>query len=714
MRDNGFVSGREIPFPENAVIISSTDLGGKIIFYNQTFLDISGYSGEELMGTPHNILRHPDMPQAAFADLWRTVKAGQPWEGIVKNRTKSGDHYWVKANVTPTYEDGKHTGYLSIRSKPTQQEVAGADALYAKIRAGEAKHIRLFGGEVIDMRLLRRLRRNLGSLIWRFNISFAILLFFILLLGGAGLWFLNYGEKSANALYQDGVVATTELARVTSLARENESFSTLLAVRLASGGDTSALVDKIKTNEEKIDTAFSSLIPSDEEEKPLLEDLRQAYQKLDQQGVSPVLSAVAAHDVSGAQEIVSHTLSPLVGAFKRAKIEIDSYEMRVAGQRYETQKTITHGGWIGVPLIFFLALVSALVSGKVLLVSVQRPIQRAADAFETISRRDYFSPLPKEPILEMRPLLRLVCAARAKIGYLAYAEREKDLEVRTERAREMNALAGSFEQMVGRVVAGIGTSAGKLTEAAQTLSRNVDSTIQQSGQVGTYTQEASHNVQAVNSAAHELSASISEIAQQVSKAAQIARDAVDQARGADRVMVHLNDAGAKIGEIVNLISSIASQTNLLALNATIEAARAGEAGKGFAVVASEVKGLANQTARATQDIGQQIADMQTETQTAVEALSSISQTILKIDELSAAISAAVEEQSAATSAITHSVTLASESTEAVASSIDGVSRDAMESGQLSSMVAAASEQLKTDAKALAEEVDKFLASVRNG
>ncbi|MGE5502099.1 MAG: PAS domain-containing protein, partial [Ignavibacteriales bacterium] len=129
MRVNEPITNREVELPENELLVSRTDTGGRITFVNAAFIKISGYTEQELLGAPHNLIRHPHMPKEAFADLWATVKTGRPWEGFVKNRAKNGDHYWVRANVTPVIENGQVTGYISIRFKPTRAQIDAAEAL---------------------------------------------------------------------------------------------------------------------------------------------------------------------------------------------------------------------------------------------------------------------------------------------------------------------------------------------------------------------------------------------------------------------------------------------------------------------------------------------------------------------------------------------------------------------------------------------------------
>lgn len=149
MRDNGPITTKEVPLPEAALLVSQTDTSGRITFANDAFVQVSGFTREELIGAPHNLVRHPHMPQAAFHDLWRTVRAGKPWEGLVKNRAKDGAFYWVRANVTPVMEGGVLQGFISIRTRPDKAEVAAAEAAYAAIREGRGRGLRVMGGAIV-------------------------------------------------------------------------------------------------------------------------------------------------------------------------------------------------------------------------------------------------------------------------------------------------------------------------------------------------------------------------------------------------------------------------------------------------------------------------------------------------------------------------------------------------------------------------------------
>jgi methyl-accepting chemotaxis protein len=216
----------------------------------------------------------------------------------------------------------------------------------------------------------------------------------------------------------------------------------------------------------------------------------------------------------------------------------------------------------------------------------------------------------------------------------------------------------------------------------------------------------------VASATEELTASISEINRQVAQSAKISGKAVDDAKRTDAIVHTLAEGAEKIGAVVGLITNIASQTNLLALNATIEAARAGDAGKGFAVVASEVKNLANQTGKATEEIGAQITQIQTATKEAVEAIRGISATIEEVSAIATAIASAVEEQGAATSEIARNVQQTSQAAQEVTVGVSGVSQAASETGAAAGMVLTAAADLSKQAEQLSSEVNAFVAGVR--
>ncbi len=293
-------------------------------------------------------------------------------------------------------------------------------------------------------------------------------------------------------------------------------------------------------------------------------------------------------------------------------------------------------------------------------------------------------------------------------------EEKADLAVRNQdqQRHKMARLEEEFQAQLGGIVTDVAAAADALQGTAHTMSGVADRSNQQASVVATAAQEASHGVQSVAAATEELTSSIAEISRQVQHSSQVVARAVQDARHTDKVVRQLAESAGKIGEVVNLISSIASQTNLLALNATIEAARAGDAGNGFAVVASEVKNLATQTGRATEDIGAQISQIQTVTQQAVTAIQGIVDVISEADGIATTIAAAVEEQGAATKEISRSVQEAADGTREVSANIAGVSRAAEDAGAASAQVLGAATDLSKNSVRLGDAVRVFLTGIR--
>lgn len=276
----------------------------------------------------------------------------------------------------------------------------------------------------------------------------------------------------------------------------------------------------------------------------------------------------------------------------------------------------------------------------------------------------------------------------------------------------MNRMADEFEQAVGSIVQSVSSSAEQLKSAAGTLTHAANEASAQSSAVAAASEQSSGNIHTVASATEEMSSSVREIAGQVENSATMAARAVESA---DRSAGQVQDLATKvqqIGKIVELISGVAAQTNLLALNATIEAARAGDAGRGFAVVASEVKGLADQTAKATTEIANQIAVIQDATQSSASSIEGIAKSIREMSQVSTEIAAAVEEQTAATAEISRNVQQASQGAIEVASNISGVSQAVTETGAAANQVLSSAENLSGQASQLRQELGRFLAGVR--
>ncbi|GLR98103.1 MULTISPECIES: methyl-accepting chemotaxis protein [Bradyrhizobium] len=349
--------------------------------------------------------------------------------------------------------------------------------------------------------------------------------------------------------------------------------------------------------------------------------------------------------------------------------------------------------------------------------TIARPIRALTVAMDKLAGGDFSVVLPG---LGRKDEVGGVAAAVEKFKVVSEQKAREEAEAKirqdqiaaAQRKAEMHKLADSFEAAIGEIVDTVSSASTELEASASTLTSTAARGQELTTMVAAASEEASTNVQSVASATEELSSSITEISRQVQESARVASDAVNQARTTTDRVGELSAAAARIGDVVELINTIAGQTNLLALNATIEAARAGEAGRGFAVVASEVKALAEQTAKATGEIGQQIASIQTATEHSVGAIKDISHTIERLSEISSTIAAAVEEQGAATQEISRNVQQAAAGTHQVSSNIINVQHGASETGSASSQVLAAAQSLSGDSNRLKLEVGKFLGTVR--
>ena len=397
-------------------------------------------------------------------------------------------------------------------------------------------------------------------------------------------------------------------------------------------------------------------------------------------------------------------------------VQIEDTERALLETRNAEQRAAFSTGYATAIVGTLASILVAIAAGMLLRGAIASPIVAMTAAMSRLAGGDRSVEVPGvgrgDEVGAMAEAVDVFKRNAIEADRLAAAQRAEEL-AKARRSARLEELTLAFESNVTAVIQSLSGAAAQMQQSAGALTSSADETNRQSTTVASAAEQASANVQTVAAAAEELSSSIAEIGRQVSQSTRVADQAVSGAGRANTVVSSLADGAQKIGEVVDLINNIAAQTNLLALNATIEAARAGEAGKGFAVVASEVKSLANQTAKATEDITGQIATIQGATREAVAAIDEIGRIITEISQISATIASAVEQQSAATQEISRNVQEAAQGTQQVTSNIVGVTRAAGDTGRAAGEVRSVADHLSSESARLRQEVGSFLNGVKS-
>jgi len=717
MRTNLPVTNVDYPLDDNAMIVSKTDSKGKLAYFNKQFVDASGFTEAELMGQPRNIVRHPDMPPEAFEDFWTTIKAGMPWAGAVKNRRKNGDFYWVRASATPIWENGQITGYMSIRTKLPAEQRAEAEQVYALIRAKKAQKYTVTAGLIrrrsLADSLLRRFKMTVGRKIYALiGLSF---------IGVVGIALLDSRELTSGLDQQKqielrhltelalGVVkeeyAAVQTSGVAVADAQKRALARVAALRY--GND-----DYFWVNDMQPRMVMHPMKPEmngndistfkDPNGKPLFVDMVNVVKK-DGAGFIPYEWPKPGFDKPQPKLSYVTGFAPW-GWVIGTGVYIDDLR---AQSWASTQRALIAAG-----LVLLLTLAVSIIVAR----RITGPLRQMTTTMNALARGRLDVKVAgldrHDEVGEMAKAVEVFKSNAVARQALEAEGRDAETRAIVRRKADMHKIADDFEGAVGAIIETVSVASSQLEVSAGALSSTAERAEELATTVAAASEEASTNVQSVASATEEMASSVNEISRQVQESARMAGEAVDQARRTNDRVSELSKAAARIGDVVELINTIAGQTNLLALNATIEAARAGEAGRGFAVVASEVKALAEQTAKATGEIGQQVTGIQAATQESVGAIKEISGTIEKLSEISSAIAAAVEEQGAATQEISRNVQQAAHGTQQVSSNVTDVQRGAAETELSSSQVLSAARSLSGDSNRLKLEVDKFLATVR--
>jgi len=597
---NAFVSQKEVVLDANAVLVTKTDTKGIITYTNDEFCRIVGYTREEMIGKSHNIVRHPDMPPQAFKWLWDTLKAERPWRGMVKNRCKNGDHYWVRATVSPVIEGGKIIGYVSVRRAPSRQQIAEAEELYRELnRTGEQVVSRYEKFKFKNWPLINKLQ-------------FLIQGTLIVLLTLAQLFIAsNLQEESRINAQERGMQSANEIIdnlnmlMVTGQISDPENRKLLLHKITSSGHVKSAQIvrskpvtdifgpgvgaESMKGNEEMQQQAIASGKPS----------MKFGHSKAgdpELRVVTPYLASTDFHgtDCTGCHQVANNTI---LGA---SDIVIDLKQDFDRIHRMEMQ---TFAGQIALHIFLFFFI------GYCVKRYVHRPLNAVDKEFRNIMEGNLDTELEIYVRDEMGSLL---CEIQSMQCYLR--------TMVDEIATPVSKMQKQVAEVDGKVTV---VAANALTEQdqIQTIAATMEQFSQSIAEVASMAADSLAEMKQTQGIVEQNNANMSLSIDATSKVA-------GTVKSSSKTIADLGVSIQKIGVIANTIKEIADQTNLLALNAAIEAARAGEQGRGFAVVADEVRKLAERTATSTKDIANTISEI---TAISNEAVKSMGGAVIEVE-----------------------------------------------------------------------------------
>lgn len=688
---------------DGITIVTKTDLSGVITYANPDFIRISGFAEEELIGQNHNIVRHPDMPTQAFADMWATLKKGRPWNGLVKNRCKNGDFYWVNAHVAPIDEQAKVVGYTSMRTKPTREQVAAAELLYGQFRQNTAQ-VKLEGGNVVSISLLSRLN------VFRYVLDMAVSSQLRLLMAAFLLSFITagivvyegLGKVQVNGPIYQRVVQGKDLVADILPPPEYliESYLVVLEMLRAEPAALPAMLEKSAQLRQDFETRHAVWVkelPEGKLKTLMVEDAYKpgmAFLDLRDNAFIPAIRA----GNRGAAEAVLPNLMALYGQHRMVIDEVVVMSnQRIADDEKDASEIIDDNyrllGGLGLGIVLLVTLLGGTIIRNLQHLLGGDP-RYACDITRHVAAGNLGLRIEVDP-LDRTSLL-------ASISHLRGMFRSMLTDIQTNAdqvARHARAMVGVADRVAGSSLSQSESTAG-VVHTTERVSSGMLQVVDNMAEANAISRASGETCENGYEIIHNAVVSMESIANTV--------------RRSTETILALGSESQRISTVIQVIREIADQTNLLALNAAIEAARAGESGRGFAVVADEVRKLAERTAAATHEIGSMIAAIQHGMNDAVntmeEGVAEVDQGVALANEAGVAIQH-IRESAARVVAVVAGISDAlreqGEATESIRSHVERISSLSDENNVMASNALSGAQELLDTATGMQNTVSRF-------
>lgn len=699
MKVNQPVTDQEHFMKDGSILVSKTDLKGIITYCNRDFIEISGYAESELLGKNHNLVRHPDMPPEAFQDLWDTLNAGKPWTGIVKNRCKNGDFYWVKANVTPLSQSGRVNEYMSVRTKPSREEIASAEALYRDVNAKKATLENRGVARLIEKFKGIRIRTLLAATVVLTVAAFAALAGMIYLsvpniyvygiLGAMSVMTLLFGLSLTSYVTKPLIYAREKLLQISEgnyfdwvdVTRNDELGDLLQSIKstqiklgfdVMDAREQASAAIRIKT---ALDNVSSSVMMADPELNIIY--MNKTVEQLFKDAESDIrkdlpefdASVLLGSNIDQFHKNPSHQRKLLesLAASYASEIKIGGRTLRVVANPVVDES----GHRLGTAVEWTDRTAEVAVEEEIDSIVVAAQAGNLTKRIDLMNKTGFFKELGDGINSFITVVEQVFDDIATAMSSMAKGDMTKPITNEYEGKfgavkQDVNETMGRLEQIVSEMR----DSAEVITTAANEISAGNNNLSARTEQQASALEETASSMEELTSTVKNNADNAQQANQLAASARQTAEKGGDVVSRAVQAMEAINSSSGKIAEIIGVIDEIAFQTNLLALNASVEAARAGEQGRGFAVVATEVRNLAGRSATAAKEIKELINDSAEKVNVGAQlvndsgaTLEEIVNGVKKVGDIISEIAAASAEQSAGIDQVNQAVTSMDEVTQ---------------------------------------------------